>query len=481
MSCFDKDDPNRVRIPSPTTKTPKNPFFNREIAQKAGSLSAQTTEAKTQERLRNLLLRHDQRCVFKGTIRATCQVFHFMSDIRNAKTPEKQALRSAVEHTLTRQNFNGLAPFFLNSLPNSKLLESNLHTDLDLYATFCFCVPQMQLFEIQRELIRINALWEKEVNKNPTAKRVIDTRKDPFVIKQLVVIIIRPAMFLPRNERILLLDKSARALVPLDHHGVIPPEEDGDSWKPYGISKTDPSQLADSQGVYWDPPNIMERAVEHALSVFAVIVNAQSKFVGLDNSNVAKIRWEFILESVVNEIFFVPKNFQDDNTQVLPLTISTNMTEQSSTEVNLNTPVADLDTSEQMNPKNASTQNVLHDHNSEPKAWEGSQEDDESSSSSSLDSLIHKNTPDTPRIKAVDEAEPCEDCGPVFDSEDDDDDDDLINGLTPDEMRTLLGVMSDGNASASARVDSALLVLGMAGRPRDGGLLFEGTSGLFPS
>ncbi|KAL1734563.1 hypothetical protein EV714DRAFT_268696 [Schizophyllum commune] len=200
----------------------------------------------------------------------------------------------------------GLPPTFdLDDIMNGILLESPLHVNWDMYATFAIIVPQSDLDNMIRQLRLDNTIWDEQVGTDKRAVRVLgvaEPRIHDYTIRELTVVALSPP-FLPQGSALAVMSHEHRSLVhthptewqQLRLHG--------------GNEHCHHFQL---------PPSRRERTEQ--LSIFALIVNAFHKFQTWhlrQTSDDAMIRatslssesllaYDDALRDAIKEIFHVP-------------------------------------------------------------------------------------------------------------------------------------------------------------------------------
>ncbi|KAJ7508538.1 hypothetical protein B0H11DRAFT_2304690 [Mycena galericulata] len=285
MSKLHPKDPNLIVIQDVDRTPPANPLLMTETITKTPAPSAKvlsslnTANSATQRVLVNRILFNDQRCFLTGSVSTEIQACHLITTIRT-KNQDKINLKAQVEFVLSRQGFNGKRAFFLDSLVNSVALQVQWHGQLDKRGSFCVAVPFNQINEMIRFVTSSNVKWDIRAAKDPRAPRDLDTTVDPFVITKCVILVLRPHLFLPDNEPILInTERTLRA-----RGGSPIPASAATSWAMYHLEAGSPF-LVDESGQYLRELQVMsQRTTDDSLSIFSLLVNAHYKLQALPNT-----------------------------------------------------------------------------------------------------------------------------------------------------------------------------------------------------
>lgn len=252
----------------------------------------------------------------------------------------------------------------------------------------------------------------------------------PFVVKDLVLLVIRKDLFLPDNRAVeIVTQRALRALVP---NAPLPTVS---RWVPYHPSKQTPYLMNVFNQSFFEFPFESLRHPSDRLSIFSLLVNANSKLRShthtLDDPMLQP--HAIMVGHAVREIFYVPDQVKN---QALP-TDSRTLSPPSEEDSNGSEP----DTPTRSNRDRADRQ-----------------EQDDTQGQRSVDLDLQEGG-------AVEEDRSDLNFGfgeSGYDLEEDEDPD-TINGLTFPEMRTVLQRVSDGAISGEERAEAAMLMLGMAG------------------
>jgi len=257
----------------------------------------------------------------------------------------------------------------------------------------------------------------------------------PFVIREYILLVLHPNLFLPDNRPI-SINTSRELRVP----GQAPPPVSAQSsWVSY-YSEPDSPYLVDSSEQRCGPFGyVSRREPKDALSVFSLLVNANSKLQGVANRrhlHPALLQYIGVIKGAIAAIFFVPREVQ------LSDKIS------SSTP-----PVPPLTSAQRSNVPAPPSPARPHGDGDDPHGGDTADPDYQSGGAEEGHSDL-------------DFEDPYQDSGEDGSEEDDseeDDEPDTINGLTFSEMETVLQRVSDGELSPEERAEAAMLMLGMAG------------------
>jgi len=255
----------------------------------------------------------------------------------------------------------------------------------------------------------------------------------PFVIREYILLVLHPDLFLPDNRPI-SINTSRELRVPGQ---TPPPVSDKSSWVSY-YSEPDSPYLIDSSEQRCGPFGyVSRREPKDALSVFSLLVNANSKLQGVANRrhlHPALFQYIGAVKGAITAIFFVPREVQ------LSDKIS------SSTP-----PVPPLTLVQRPNVPTPPSPGGSHGDSDDPHGEDAEDLDYKSAEEGHFDPGFEDHFQDSE-----------EDDSEEDDSEEDDEPD-TINGLTFSEMETVLQRVSDGELSPEERAEAAMLMLGMAG------------------
>ncbi|KAE9409510.1 hypothetical protein BT96DRAFT_1012502 [Gymnopus androsaceus JB14] len=212
------------------------------------SVPPSTCSSKTayisQSRARHRALITDHGSAITGSIDATLQLIHLISEIRGANKDLAKA-ETAIES-----------------------VEPNLHLSLDTYALFCLTIPFDQLRAAMFALALDNEDWAKRAKIDKNAKRELDLSKPPYHVTTIQVFVLHPS-FQPKSMPLMILDPAARG-----RGSALCAASD---WKPYFPEVRKTGGLVDSQGNALLLPWQTSRNDDEQLSLFALIVNSYSK------------------------------------------------------------------------------------------------------------------------------------------------------------------------------------------------------------
>ncbi|KAJ7585008.1 hypothetical protein C8J56DRAFT_949628 [Mycena floridula] len=400
------------------------------------------TVAKHQSRVRHRAQLTDRGSALTGSRSLGVQLIHLVSEVTGHTKDTKALKRASIEALLNRQEFNGRnRTFELTSLSNSLLLEPALHTDLDLYALWTLTAPIQQLLDAYIRLAGFNVEWEARAKEDPNAKRNLDTSQAPFLVNSLAVVVLHP-LFKPNNEPFSILNSTT-----FDRQSRSARARTAD-WQQYHVN-SDLYGLADAQGNPLGPlPFITLRNADEKLSLFALVTNSYSKlrsamtrFPDLPPRHPCKLYWE-PTKALIREIFFVPREVRAANSiglEVSAFAPSSSQSEITPKAANFSHSGFDMQVDHSTHIGGSSSDNMVDGIFSA------------SSSSTSVPGLV------------VDDYDKDED-------EDEDEDEGHRNDyssrqapLTAEEIQITYRRATDGNLDVDDRVDSALLLLGMAG------------------
>ncbi|KAF9647201.1 hypothetical protein BDM02DRAFT_2747636 [Thelephora ganbajun] len=443
-----------VDIPPVSKKIPPNPLlgYNRTHTATASSAKSSRVSA-TQSTLTHRVLLYDQRCLVTGAVSTQLQACHLINTIRmnnsnrEIKAPLKdEVVRSlsliipdtlggcnifAQESILTQQQF-GTGKFSLDSLSNCAAIEAQWHGDLDTYGSFCITVPLMQICAIVTKLNASNRDWERRAALNPQASRNLNITEDPFVVKKCVLVVLRPDLFLPET-RPLWINTRRVLRVPA---GPSLPESDGSSWTEYYPQHGRPYLIDSSNQEFTEFDYHSNRRPGQDLSVFSLLVNANSKLQAAkrrakDPIDIETISYTEIVALAVNVIFFVPRGLQKQAPSLIP-------------------PVPSLSSRQYPGVTAPGSPTQSHGDRNDLKGQ------DPGGVSPKDGDVVEEGHSDLDVEFDDFDYDPEED-------DEEDDEPDTINGLTFSEMETVLQRVSDGTISEGERAEAAMLMLGMAG------------------
>jgi len=267
----------------------------------------------------------------------------------------------------------------------------------------------------------------------------------PFVVEKCVLLALRPKLFLP--ERRPLLINTRRVL--REPGG--PPLSDSDaaSWTQYFPHPNNLHLIDASDQEFEEFDFVSNRSQEQSLSIFSLLVNANSKLQAADNRNDYPPGTRSYIANVkeaIRAIFFVPPQIHKQTPSQTPVVPSIPSGQQSD-----------------VSGPRRSTRSRGGRGDSEKTGGQGP---------SNIDSgdggLVDEGHPDlyadfegSDNYSEEDDEGGHEEYEEEYDEEDEEPN--MINGLTFPEMETVLQRVSDGNISADERADAAMLMLGMAG------------------
>ena len=248
--------------------------------------------------------------------------------------------------------------------------------------------------------------------------------KDPFVFRKYDLLVLRPDLFLPENRPLPInMNRALR-----NPGEPFPTQLDGTSWDFFYSNST--AFLKDSsRKEFSDIAFKSLRRPEDSLSVFALLVNADSKLQSaMQKPHNGTIEfYAAATGAAVEAIFHVPVQLQD--------------------------PAPSLDPPEPSPSSTRYLDTAAPGPFTEPREGGGDPQGERSLDSGPRDGGTVEE--DHPNL-GIDFDEP------GYGSEEDDEPD-TINGLTFPEMRTVLQRVSDGKISDRERAEAAMLMLGMAG------------------
>ncbi|KAI4525144.1 hypothetical protein K525DRAFT_277719 [Schizophyllum commune Loenen D] len=213
---------NIIGLPMPAYRLPENPLIMDRDPSSIGD-GSQATDAQRTKSFRTLLLRKDMRSLVTGSPATDLQGCHILNAVRvgSSSSPQratKEKQRQSVIALCNHLGFGGmnLPPAFdLDNIMNGILLESSLHVNWDMYATFAIIVPQTHLLKMIDQLRRDNAIWDQKAETDERAVRVLgvaEPRVHNYTIEELTVVALSPA-FLPQGSSLAVLSHEHRSLV----------------------------------------------------------------------------------------------------------------------------------------------------------------------------------------------------------------------------------------------------------------------------
>ena len=252
---------------------------------------------------------------------------------------------------------------------------------------------------------------------------------DPFVVRKCTLLVLRPDLFLPDNRPLPI--NTAGAL--RDPGGTRPSKSERSSWTSY-YSQSNLAFLVDSSNGWFETFDFKSmREQKHFLSIFALLVNANSKLqsVARISENLHIRQYAHLVGNAVAAIFHVPKEVRDQTLPLIP-------------------PVPALPPAHHPDIATAGPSfQTQTGKDSDP--GQDSMDLDRQGGSGVVDEG-HTNFDNDVQEYGFEEE----------DDDDEDDEPDTINGLTFPEMGTVLQRVSDGTISDSERAEAAMLMLGMA-------------------
>lgn len=200
-------------------------------------------------------------------------------------------------------------------------VEPQWHGDLDTYGSFCITPPIEQIATILVELYESNRRWDSRTKSDSQAPRNLDVRelhwfpiwpetlnfsqmtKDPFVVRECTLLVLRPEMFLPDNRPLPI--NTERAL--RDPGGPPLALSKDSSWIPYHSTSTLPYLMDPHNKPFEEFDFKSRRPPQDSLSVFSLLVNANSKLQAVRGESCAPILefYASTIERVVDEIFHI--------------------------------------------------------------------------------------------------------------------------------------------------------------------------------
>ncbi|KAL1757954.1 hypothetical protein FB107DRAFT_272386 [Schizophyllum commune] len=305
---------NIVSLPAAAHRLPDNPLITREPPSVAAS-GSQATDSQRILDFRKGLLRKDMLSVITGSPATDLQACHILNAVRlgSKNAPQrasKEEQRQQVVDLCQYLRFNGkdsTVDFDLDNIMNGILLESSLHMNWDLYATFAIVIPLQDLEDMIDQLERDNAVWDDNTEMDEHAVRILGAAEPQchnYKVEKLTIVALSPA-FLPRGGPLPVIPINDRSL----HHARVT------EWKQLRLDAT-----ADFYHDFHMPPS--RRTCEEQISIFALVVNAFHKFQAwikrqqdgdqmIRESSITSVtleRYERMLNKAVRLIFHTPYN-----------------------------------------------------------------------------------------------------------------------------------------------------------------------------
>ncbi|KAF8972732.1 hypothetical protein BDZ97DRAFT_1782429 [Flammula alnicola] len=308
----------RVVIPS-CKRLPPNPHIGGPDAlscalvppsETADTNSEWSPESRADKGLRHMLLANDQRSFFTGSAAADLQAAHIITAVRRNAERKRQ-----VEAYLTQQRLHPpmLDSFFLDSISNAILLEANLHTQWDLYGTFCFVPTEDDANAMLQELRTCNETWRQRQHTLAgsasviRAARPLDISKPPFSRPRWEIVVLHPHALLPDRQPLAIAQN--RSLYVIGQP--LPPTPS--TWT-FWIASGDRLFSLQQSDKYLDPFMATDvRGEFYILSSLAMVINAHCKLEQFmqDHGGSASERvkrFAQLISELVTEIFFVPQH-----------------------------------------------------------------------------------------------------------------------------------------------------------------------------
>ena len=156
--------------------------------------------------------------------------------------------------------------------------------------THCITVPLEQIKAIGRKLVLSNRQWARRARSDPDAPRNLDVREvgsstrpkssyssqltsAPFIVKKVVLLILRPEPFLP-EDRPLLINTHRVLRKP---GGPLLSAPDKPSWTQYHPQHNRPYLVDPSGQEFTEYDFVSERSEEQSLSVFSKLQAAKQR------------------------------------------------------------------------------------------------------------------------------------------------------------------------------------------------------------
>ena len=144
----------------------------------------------------------------------------------------------------------------------------------------------------QKLIRRLCVIWmcvNYHSPKRPEPLYFFQITKDPFVVRKCTLLVLRPDIFLPDNRPLLI--NTARTL--RDPGGPYPSKSQRSSWIPY-YSESHLSYLVDSSNrSSYDFDFKSLRQPQDSLSIFALLVNTNSKLQNITQTSQSAILYTF--------------------------------------------------------------------------------------------------------------------------------------------------------------------------------------------
>lgn len=371
---------------------------------------------------------------------------------------------------------------------NEDPVEAQLRGDLDMYGSFCIVIPRQQITMIIDTLLRSNRDWEVRAKSDPRAPRNLNVRQTigspygmrpyisqikqhPFVVRKCVLLVLRPDLFLPGNRPLPI--NIRRVLRNPDGRRVA--ETGRPSWVQFHLQHNRP-YLADPNGrEFTEFDYISKRGPDQGLSIFSLLVNANSKLQGVKQrtNNTPHIKdYIKLVEDAVKAIFFVPRELEKKvpplGSGPVPPLLPGQYPSVTTSGLSTQSRGGRGDSEGQSkwrDHKDASVEEECSDPDVELEGSNyygyysgGDEEDDEPDPDVELENSDYCSDPDIELEGSNYHGSNC------YSEEDEEDDEpDTTNGLTFSQMESVLQRVSDGTISDQERVEAAMLMLGMAG------------------
>ena len=246
--------------------------------------------------------------------------------------------------------------------------------------------------------------------------------RDPFVVQKCVLLVLRPSIFLPEGRPI-LINTNRTLRTP---RSPFPVQSGRTSWTSYCSNNSSPFLIDQSLVPYQQFKfKSLRHPIDH-LSVFSLLVNANSKLQNIKNfANNSTLRsYITAIEATIDTIFHVPKEVHDLESRLA-----------------------------EPEPSHLSTR---CEHSHQQSSMDLARQDSSSTENNHLSPNADPAEPDYDDEEEDDDEEDDDD-------EEEDDEPNTIHGLTFSEMETVIQRASDGRISARERADAAMQMLGMGG------------------
>ncbi|KAJ3517704.1 hypothetical protein NLJ89_g327 [Agrocybe chaxingu] len=292
--------PNPHIVAGPVISLPQQGAWERALA--APSVSGTTDSEishipRHEKALRNRLLAYDQRSFLTGSAAADLEAAHIISAVRH-----NDLRKLAVETYLTQQRIQPL--FRFDNAANAILLESSLHTQWDIYGTFCFIPAENDLVAMLESLKRSNEMWRQDA---PDA-----VSKEPFYSPKWDIIVLHPHAMFPEGMPLAIAQdrtffNGRNGGIPVSSHL---------SWT-WWIAAGD--TLRSATGTSFEPFVARDLRSEFGvppISSLAMVINAHSKLQRFlqdfaSSASTRVLRFAQLISDLVTEIFFVPAAYDD--------------------------------------------------------------------------------------------------------------------------------------------------------------------------